>query len=116
MRDALAEHGLAVDDGALAAASRWAIEVYAPDTYAAITWRLSGGGPVAQDVHRRFHELFEARQSDKDLFQPRPGMRELLEELGRSGLALGIAANQAETVLASLQHHEIAAYFASTPA
>jgi hypothetical protein len=37
-REALAAEGVEVDDDAYAAASQWAVEVFAPNTYAALVW------------------------------------------------------------------------------
>jgi HAD superfamily hydrolase (TIGR01509 family) len=101
----LREHGIPVSDDDYGAANRWAIESFAPDTYAAILWRLCDGDPeLAERVGR---PNFGPRE-----FQLRDGVAQLLAELHGRGLLLGLAANQPARTLEVLDGLGIGRYFA----
>lgn len=108
IRAALAAEGIAVDDAAYAAACRWAVECYAWDTYQAIIWRLTGGD-VEQSL--RLRGLASHSGHRRDLFEPRPGMRELLAWLHSAGVRLGLAANQPARAVEKLDRAGMGQYF-----
>ncbi len=83
--------GIRVDEEALAAASRRAVEVFAPDAYAHMVETLCGGDPQAiARVERRRRDTL----ASLDAFQLRPGIDGLLRRLAAQGLSLGIVSNQ----------------------
>ncbi len=104
---ACAMEGIRVDEEALAAASRRAVEVFAPDAYVHMVETLCGGDPqVITRVQRRQREML----SGLDTFQLRPGIGSLLERLVALGLKLGIVANQPASAAdrlerAGIDHH-----------
>ncbi len=104
-----------VPEGAYEAANAWAIESFAPDTYKAIIWRLSGAdAEVARAVERRFRapDAGPRRLVERGGLELRPGMKELLEGLHARGLLLGLAANQPVRIVAELERHGIHGMFA----
>lgn len=105
---ACALEGIRVDEEALAAASRRAVEVFAPDAYAHMVETLCGGDPQAiARVQRRRHDTV----AGLDAFQLRPGIDSLLERLVAQGLKLGIVANQPASAAERLRRAGIAQYF-----
>lgn len=105
---ALAVAGRPVSATAYEHACRWAVGVFAPNTYQAIVWRLCAGDAA---LARRVYAEVEARARGRDLFEPRPGMAELLAELRAQGMRLGLAANQPAAVLQRLDRHGMGRYF-----
>lgn len=106
IREALAAEGIAVTDEAYAQASRAVVESFAPDAYRALLWYFSRHGPE-----------IAARVAAVDLssgrpFELRPGIADLLARLHGRGLLLGLAANQPARVLADLERHGLARFFA----
>jgi putative hydrolase of the HAD superfamily len=99
IREALAAEGCPVDDAAYAEAARWAVEVFAPNTYAAMAFRQLGGD--AERTMRVGHAV-SARAPERHIFELRPGIPELLAELKARGLKLGLAANQPASALGRL--------------
>jgi putative hydrolase of the HAD superfamily len=73
--------------------------VFAPNTYAAIVFRLLGG-----DAERtmRVGRAVAARAPERHVFELRSGIPELLAELKARGLKLGLAANQPASTLERL--------------
>jgi putative hydrolase of the HAD superfamily len=105
---ACALEGIRVDEEALSAASRRAVEVFAPDAYAHMIETLCGGVPQAiARVQRRRHDTL----SGLDAFQLRPGIDKLLERLVAQGLKLGIVANQPASLADRLRRVGIEQYF-----
>lgn len=105
---ACALEGIRVDEEALSAASRRAVEVFAPDAYAHMVETLCGGDPQAVErVQRRRRQTL----SGLDTFQLRPGIDGLLERLVAHGLLLGIVANQPAAAAARLQRAGVARHF-----
>jgi HAD superfamily hydrolase (TIGR01549 family) len=105
---ACALEGIRVDEEALAAASRRAVEVFAPDAYAHMIETLCGGDPQAiARVRRRQHDTL----AGLDAFQLRPGIDALLQRLVAQGLKLGIVANQPASAVERLQRAGIARHF-----
>lgn len=96
--------GVAVSDEAYAAANRWAVDAFAPDTYKAIAWRLSGGDIAL--VRRVTLERFPGRK-----FELRPGIPGLLQSLAARGMKLGLAANQPARILEELDKAGIGQLF-----
>ena len=108
IRTGLEAESFPVDDDAYAEAERWAVEHFAPSLYRAVIWRLTGS-----DIERslRVYEGMEARAAQRDLFELRDGIVEVLDALKQRGLKLGLAANQPERALAQLEKHGIRHYF-----
>lgn len=105
---ACAIEGIRVDEEMLAAASRRAVEVFAPDAYAHMVETLCGGDPPAiARVERRRRDTL----AGLDAFQLRPGIDDLLRRLAARGLALGIVANQPASAAERLRRVGIAQYF-----
>ncbi|MBI2767069.1 MAG: HAD family hydrolase [Chloroflexi bacterium] len=105
MREALAAEGVVVSGEAWAAAAEWAVERFAPNAYAAILWRLTEGRPAAR------RRIAERRITDGQ-FELRPGIADLLRQLHRRGLLLGLAANQPAAILPVLDAAGIGELFA----
>jgi putative hydrolase of the HAD superfamily len=93
---------------AYAAACRHAVHSFAWNTYQAIVWRLCEGDPALAE---RVYAAVVTRSHARDLFEPRPGMAELLAELRARGLKLGLAANQPAAALARLDRHGMGSFF-----
>ncbi len=116
IRAELEAEGIHVSDSEYEAANTWAVDSFAPRTYEAIIWRLADG---REDVARRVTDRFRAgfwqrvdeRAPGHDLFEERPGIRELLADLQNRGLLLGIVANQGEATLPKLEAHGLAHFF-----
>lgn len=105
---ACALEGIRVDEEALAAASRRAVEVFAPDAYAHMVETLCGGDPQAiTRVERRRRDTL----AGLDTFQLRPGIDDLLQRLVARGLRLGIVANQPANAVERLRRAGIAHHF-----
>ena len=108
IRAALAGEGYAVDDAAYAEAERWAVDQFAPSLYRAVIWRLTSGDA---EMSQRIYDSMEASAGNRDLFELRDGIGDVLEALKRRGLKLGLAANQPAKVLLMLDEHGIGRYF-----
>ena len=112
LREALAAEGVAVSDDAYADANRWAIEAFAPNTYAAIAWRLSGGdAAVAQRAYARLATRSAERHAARGGFELRPGIAVLLAALCERGVPLGLVANQPADAIERMDLAGIARYF-----
>jgi HAD superfamily hydrolase (TIGR01549 family) len=106
---ACALEGIRVDEELLAAASRRAVEVFAPDAYAHMIETLCAGDPQSiARVRQRVRETL----SSLDTFQLRPGVDGLLKRLVARELRLAIVANQSTRAIGRLQRVGIAPYFA----
>ncbi len=104
IRAGLEAAGVQVTDEAFREANEWAVASYAPDAYSAIIWRLCGGDErIAREV-RMFSSLGR-------VFELRDGMPELLHDLHRAGLKLGLAANQPLRVIEQLDEFGIGHLF-----
>lgn len=102
IRAALAEQGIEVAAAAYQAANDWAVASYAPDTYKAITWRLSGEDPeTAIKAYAGFRRLATERNANR--FELRPGIGAVLYQLRQRDLLLGLAANQPASTLTQLE-------------
>ena len=116
IRAELEAEGIDVSDAKYEAANAWAVDSFAPRTYEAIIWKLADG---REDVARRLTDRFRAnfwqrvgeRAPGHDLFEERPGIRELLGDLQNRGLLLGIVANQGAGTLPKLEAHGLAHFF-----
>ena len=89
MVEVLGGLGVVVDPATLRAASDWAVEVFAPDAYRAMLWRLAG--PEKREAALA---AWGASSGPPLPIDPRPGIGELLRDLRDRGLKLGLAANQ----------------------
>lgn len=110
IRGALAREGFGVDEAAWQEANRYAVEAFAPSVYQAIVWRLTGRDVAAC---QRIFQWMEAQAHNRDLFQLRPGIADVLAALKLRGLNLGIVANQPLAVLKRLDREGIGHYFES---
>jgi putative hydrolase of the HAD superfamily len=108
IRAAFAAAGHPVDDAACAEAVRWAVDSFAPDAYQAIIWRLAARDV---DLSERVYHAFAARAHERQIFELREGIPDLLDRLYGRGLRLGLAANQQHTIIAQLDAHGIGRYF-----
>jgi len=108
---ALEAEGVSVTADSLAAANAYAVETFAPDAYASIIWRLSGGNAeVARRAYSRFHS--EDRLAVHGGIELRPGIAQLIATLHAQGLLLGLAANQPLRIIAELDRCGIGRYLA----
>jgi HAD superfamily hydrolase (TIGR01662 family) len=108
IRAAFAAAGHPVDDVAFADVVRWAVDSFAPDASQAIIWRLTGQDV---DLSERVYRTFAARAHERQIFELREGIPELLDHLHTRGLHLGLAANQQHSIIAQLDAHGIGHYF-----
>jgi len=108
IRAALATAGRAVDDAAYAAACARAVRSFASNAYRAIVWQLCDGeATLAAQVYAEV----ERRAPARAVFEPRPGIAEVLAWLRGRGLLLGLVANQPRSVHARLAAHGLAHFF-----
>ncbi len=98
---------ISVSDADYAAANAWAVASFAPNTYGAIIWRLTGGHDAA-----RARRIWEAvAKHPPHPFELRDGIAELLADLRARGLRLGVVANQPARAVATLEQARIAQFF-----
>lgn len=113
IRAALMSVGVEVSDGALKRAEEQAVACFAPNAYAAMVWTLTAGNrDVALTAWRYVAERSGARRQERDGFEPRQGMRELLAALHDKGFKLGLAANQYVEAIAELDRFGMGRFFA----
>lgn len=110
IREGLAREGFDFNEAAWQAANEHAVASFAPSVYKTIVWRLAGGDLPAS---HRIYAWVEARSHARDVFELRPGIREVLEALTKRGLKLGLVANQPASALDQLARHGIGHFFAS---
>ncbi len=111
IREAFADAGHPVDDATFAAAVRRAVDAFAPGTYRAMVWYLSGQDA---DLAERVYSVFRGRAGARQIFEVRAGIREALARLHERGLRLGLATNapgSPRTILACYDEHGIGRYF-----
>jgi putative hydrolase of the HAD superfamily len=108
LRAAFAAAGHAVNDAVFAEAVRWAVDAFAPDAYQAIIWRLAGQDVVLSE---HVYRTFAARAHERQVFELREGIPELLDHLHTRGLHLGLAANQQHSIIAQLDAYGIGRFF-----
>ena len=109
---ALATVGIEPSEAEFAAASEWAVQCYAPNTYLAVIFRLcSERMDVARAAERAFQESSPERRSQRGGLELRPGIGAVLKQLHGRGLLLGLAANQPADVIAELDRFGIGRYF-----
>ena len=104
IRDALGREGGPVTDAEYAAANARAVESFAPNAYAAITWYLARHRP--ESAARLATLSFLARP-----LELRPGIGVVLRDVHARGILLGLAANQSTRVLTELDRHGIGHFF-----
>ena len=105
--------GQHIADADLAAASEWAVSVFAPDAYSAMIWWLSAGDrELAVRAYARFGGRSEERLALRAGIELRPGIDETVRKLAARGLLLGLAANQPTRVLSELDRVGIGHLFA----
>ncbi len=104
--------GVPVTDDEYNVAVAWAVEVFAPRTYDAIIWKISGHDRVLGDsVFDELYATVPARNDARGRIELRPGITGLLEKLSDEGLLLGLAANQPAQSLENLDSAGILKYF-----
>lgn len=110
MREGLQREGFAFDEATWLAANRRAVDTCAPSLYRSVIWQLSEGDLAAS---LRIYDWMQERASQRNLFELRPGIRDVLEALQQRGLTLGLAANQPATALDDLAQPGIGHFFAN---
>jgi HAD superfamily hydrolase (TIGR01549 family) len=110
LRAGLAREGIVISEAAWRDANEFAVASFAPSVYKALIWRLTSGDAA---VSARIYEWVEERGHGRDIFELRPGIAGVLEALRQRGFKLGLVANQPAAVLARLERHGIAHYFAN---
>jgi putative hydrolase of the HAD superfamily len=109
IRAALIAAGLPATDLLLAEASRHAVETFAPNAYQAMVWQLCGRDhEKSVSVWRAVEALVAA---DPAPLEPREGIAELLEDLAREGVRIGLVANQPAHALSRLDRAGLARHF-----
>jgi len=109
MRASLTAAGLPATDALLAEASRYAVEAFAPNAYQAMVWQLCGRDhEKSVSVWRAVEAFVAAAQAP---LEPREGIAELLEDLARRDVRLGLVANQPAQALGRLERAGLARYF-----
>lgn len=100
IRVACATEGVSVDDTTYAEACRHAVETFAPDAYKSIIWRLCHGDVALSE---RVYAHMIQRANQRNLFEVRPGISELLTDLHARGVRLGLVANQPARTVQTLK-------------
>jgi HAD superfamily hydrolase (TIGR01549 family) len=112
IQEALAAEGISVTQEQYAAAERWAIDSFAGNTYQAIVWHLARRDI---DIARRTYHAVNARADERLIarggLELREGIADLLADLVRQGLLLGLAANQPAATIVQLQQFGLGQYF-----
>lgn len=104
--------GASISDDEYDSVAAWAVEVFAPRTYDAIIWKISGNDRILGDsVFDELYATIPARNDARGRIELRPGIAELLEKLSGEGLLLGLAANQPQQSLETLDSVGILKYF-----
>lgn len=112
IREESARAGVDVTADAFADAAAWAVEVFAPNAYAAITWRLArGDASLASRVYAAVAARSDERHAARGGFELRPGIAELLAALHERDIVLGLAANQPAEALDRMRHAGIEHFF-----
>lgn len=112
--EALRAEGLAVTHDQVRAASDEAVHTYAPQTYAAMIWTLTGH---RRSAAARALEAVNARSEERERLRGglelRDGIAGVIESWAARGVPLGLAANQPARVLSELEKHGVARHFTS---
>jgi putative hydrolase of the HAD superfamily len=110
--EALRAEGVVVSPQDFADTNRWAVEVFAPNAYAAIVWRLvKGDRGMAQRAYATVSARSDARHAARHGIELRPGIADVIARLHERGLLLGLAANQPARVIGDLDRFGIGKYF-----
>ena len=105
-------HGMAISDDEYSSVNRWAVDVFAPNTYHSIMWKLADGDQELIDkVEAELMGTVPQRNAARGDFELREGIPELLAELSNEGLLLGLAANQPTVSLENMERLGILKYF-----
>ena len=81
-----------------------------PNLYRSLIWQLTGGDI---EKSRRVSEWLEAQSAQRDVFELREGIPDVLEGIRGRGLRLGLAANQWASVIDKLAVRGVVGYFES---
>ncbi len=109
----LRAEGLLLSPEALQAASDWAVSVFAPNAYAAMAWRLTGGNAAKTErVMVALAASGPARLASRGGIELRPAIEGVLRELHHRGLLLGLAANQPAAIVGELDRLGLGGLFA----
>ncbi|MDA1279309.1 MAG: HAD family hydrolase [Chloroflexi bacterium] len=105
-------HGLDLSNADYAVANTWAIEVFAPNTYRSIIWKIANGDThLADIVEAELIETVPLRNKSRGDIELREGIPGLLKALTQRNLLLGLAANQPRQALANMEQAGILKYF-----
>ena len=108
IRAGLKREGFRFSEEDWRSANKNAVDTFAPSLYRSVIWRLTSGDTSAS---RRIYNWLEDRSSQRELFELRPGIRDVLETIKVRGLLLGLAANQPLATLSRLEESGIGGYF-----
>ncbi len=111
IREAFADDGHPVDDATFAAAVRRAVDAFAPDTYRAMVWYLANQDA---DLAARVYSIFRGRAGERQIFELRAGIADVLARLHERGLRLGLATNapgSSRIILSCYDEHDVGRYF-----
>ena len=104
--------GVPISDIEYCDANQWAINSFAPKTYHAIIWKLADGDlKLSHEVEEELIKTTPKRNTLRNYFEIRDGIKELLASLMDEGILLGLAANQPETALKNMEQLGILHYF-----
>lgn len=105
-------HGVDISVDEYADANRWAIEVFAPNPYQAIIWKISKGSEkLVSAVESELLKTVTHRNDARGAFELREGILELIEKLWNENFLLGLAANQPTGSLETMKRLGILKYF-----
>ncbi len=108
IREELATRGVIVTDELWSLANAQAIASFAPNAYEAIIWELTGHDTA---LSQEIYERVSGKSHRRAAFELRPGIAELISELGSGGVLQGLAANQSAATLTILEQYGLAKYF-----
>ena len=106
------KRGVDISVDEYADANRWAIDVFAPNPYQAIIWRISKGSQkLVSAVETELLQTVTHRNDARGGFELREGILELIENLWNENFLLGLAANQPAGSLETMKRLGILKYF-----
>ena len=106
------KRGVDISVDEYADANRWAIDVFAPNPYQAIIWKISRGSQkLVSVVESELLQTVTHRNDARGGFELREGILELIRKLCNENLLLGLAANQPADSIKIMKTLGILKYF-----
>jgi len=106
------KRGVDISVDEYADANRWAIDVFAPNPYQAIIWKISRGSQkLVSAVESELLQTVTHRNDARGGFELREGILELIRKLCNENLLLGLAANQPADSIKIMKTLGILKYF-----